>query len=124
MALQKTYTQLLSYPTADVLSPTVTINYITTNVTLTGSDAVASHIKRLNQTEFISRNDRVLNAVETGNTVVLETETEIKFAEGGGQFLPKIDSSFLADQTVLFALVSAPPRRGIPNDGIPSSQFY
>jgi hypothetical protein len=107
MSLQQTYTRFLSSPSADLLAPSASMHYVTTTATVNTADAIINHLKR-EHTVLKKRGEKVLSAVETADSLVLEIETEIEFLRNGGSYLPAMDENFLADQVVFFPAVSSP----------------
>jgi hypothetical protein len=104
MALKAVYERFLSSPTSGVLSPDVSLSYITTTTSITGSEQVIKHLS--NQEKAVKKKgDKILSIVETPDTVVLDVETTLEFATGGGAYLPSLDDNFLADRVVTFPTV-------------------
>ena len=107
MALKAVYERFLSTPTSAVLSPDVSLNYITTTTSITGSEQVIKHLN--NQEKAVKKKgDKILSIVETPDTLVLDVETTLEFATGGGAYLPSLDDNFLADRVVTFPTVRSP----------------
>lgn len=107
MALKAVYERFLSTPTSGVLSPDVSLNYITTTTSITGSEQVIKHLS--NQEKAVKKKgDKILSIVETPDTLVLDVETTLEFATGGGVYLPALDDNFLADRVVTFPTVCSP----------------
>ncbi|KUL86442.1 hypothetical protein ZTR_08135 [Talaromyces verruculosus] len=104
MALKAVYERFLSTPTSGVLSPDVSLNYITTTTAITGSEQVIKHLS--NQEKAVKKKgDKILSIVETPDTLVLDVETTLEFATGGGAYLPSLDDNFLADRVVTFPTI-------------------
>lgn len=104
MALKAVYERFLSSPTSGVLSPDVSLSYITTTTSITGSEQVIKHLS--NQEKAVKKKgDKILSIVETPDTVVLDVETTLEFVTGGGAYLPSLDDNFLADRVVTFPTV-------------------
>ena len=108
MSLQNTYTRFLAAPKPDVLADSATIHYITTAVSVSGPEKIIRDLTRENLSQLKKRAEKVLSAVETGNTLVLEVETEIEFLTSGCNWLPGLDDNFIADQVVRFPVVRFP----------------
>lgn len=106
MTLRAKYEAFLAGPTADALTESALLNYVTTTTSIhTG----ASIIKHSNvQDKILKRKgDRVLAAIESSSGLCVELETTIEFIHGGGAYLPGLDDNFVADRTVVFPTVSA-----------------
>lgn len=103
----KTYEKFLSAPKEEYLSPEASLAYITTALTYKGAASVVKQLKK-QEVDFSRRDDKQLNVVEAGSTLVVETETTIEFQENGGAFLPGIDDNFVSERTVVFPIVRIP----------------
>lgn len=103
MALQAAYQQFLAAPTASLLADNASLHYITTLVTINGSD-VLKHLKSQDN-ELKKREEKFLDVVEGHNSLAVEVHTTIEFLTGGGAYLPSLDDNFLADRIVTFPIV-------------------
>ncbi|EEA18664.1 hypothetical protein TMatcc_010795 [Talaromyces marneffei ATCC 18224] len=104
MALKAVYERFLSSPTSGALSADVSVNYITTATSITGSEQVLKHLS--NQEKAVKKKgDKILGIVETPDTIVLDVETTLEFVTGGGAYLPSLDDNFLADRVVTFPTI-------------------
>ena len=104
MSLQKSYLNFLNSPRAAVLSNRETqFHYITTGHSVAGETIIDHLNKQKHQLE--KKVEKVISAIETLDSLVLETETTIEFKTGGGSFLPGLDDNFLIDQKATFPLV-------------------
>lgn len=106
MSLEQVYTRFLAAPRAEALDPSATFHYITTAVSINGPDKIIGQLQRENLKQLKKRVEKVLAAVASGNSLVLEVETEIEFLTSGANWLPGLDDNFLADHIVRFPVVS------------------
>ncbi|EED13409.1 conserved hypothetical protein [Talaromyces stipitatus ATCC 10500] len=104
MAIKQVYERFLSTPTADVLTRNVSLNYITTTTSVTGSEEVIKHLNSQQKT-IKKKGDKILSIVQTADTLVLDVETTLEFLTGGGAYLPSLDDNFLADRVVTFPTI-------------------
>ncbi|KAI5809907.1 hypothetical protein DFH27DRAFT_476462 [Peziza echinospora] len=104
MSLQKTYLNFLNSPrTAALSNSTTQFHYITTGHTVSGESIIDHLNKQKHQLE--KKVEKVISAIETLDSIVLETETTIEFKTSGGSFLPGLDDNFLIDQKATFPLI-------------------
>jgi hypothetical protein len=54
------------------------------------------------------KEEKILDAVEASNALVVEVETTMEFVTSGGAYLPGLDDNFLADRTVTLPIVCFP----------------
>lgn len=109
MSLKTIYERFLgdSNPSADALTPNVSLQYITTTTTFDNAGPVTKHLS--NQKHVVKEISRkTLSSVEGPDSLCLEVETTLEFASGGGAYLPDLDDNFITDRTVTFATVSRP----------------
>ena len=106
--LGKIYSAFLDNIRADVWHSDASLHYITTLVTVSSGAEIAAHFRRQARL-YKLKEQKVLSAVESGNTLVLEVATTIEFENGGGAILPNLDDNFLADQVVTTPMVSNSP---------------
>ncbi|KAG0131293.1 hypothetical protein HOY82DRAFT_340796 [Tuber indicum] len=104
MSLQQTYSRFLASPSAEALSASPSMHYITTLITLNSAETIMKYLKR-EPNLLKKRMEKVLSAVETSDRLVLEVETELELIKNGGNYLPAMDDNFLADQVVVFPIV-------------------
>ncbi|QIW97538.1 hypothetical protein AMS68_003056 [Peltaster fructicola] len=97
------YTDFLKSPNAATLSSKAILSYITTTTVLSDPTAIIKHLQA--QAKQLSRDDKVLNVIESSNGVAIETETTLKFRAGGGAFLPGVDDNLLDEKTAVVPVV-------------------
>lgn len=97
------YTDFLKTPSTAALASNATLSYITTTTILSDPAAIVKHLQA--QAKQLSKDDKVLNAIESSNGSCFETETTLKFRAGGGAFLPGVDANLLDEKTALLPMV-------------------
>lgn len=105
MSLQKTYLGFIASPNAFALTETASLHYITSGKSVNSRDSILGHLTR-ERKQLKKRVENVISSVETTDSLVLEVETEIEIITNGGNFLPGLDENFLADQIIIFPIVS------------------
>lgn len=104
MALQSAYQQFLTTSNPSLLADDASLHYITTLTSIHGSAEIVKHLR--SQDHELKKNEqKVLDAVEASNALVLEVQTGLEFQTGGGAYLPSLDDNFLADRKVIFPIV-------------------
>lgn len=99
-----TYKAFLASLSASALADDVSLHYITTLTSIQGATAVSKHFSV--QEKFLKKKgEKVLSAVDGGNSLAVDVETTIEFVQGGGAYLPGLDDNFVADRTVTFPMV-------------------
>lgn len=104
MALEARYKRFLATPTAEALAPNATLTYVPTVTTISQKDAIVKHI-RIQGQELQKKSENVLHALESSNSLCVETETTIHFTNSGGVFLPNLDDHLVAGRTVTLVIV-------------------
>ncbi|CAG8977199.1 hypothetical protein HYALB_00006736 [Hymenoscyphus albidus] len=104
MTLQTVYQQFLATNDASLLATDASLHYITTLTTVNGAGAIGKHLSG-QLYELKKKEEKVLDAVESSNALVVEVHTTIEFLTGGGAYLPGLDDNFLADRTVTFPVI-------------------
>lgn len=104
MTLLQSYTQFLVSPTTAVLADDASINYVPTLTTVNEPAAIIKHLAAQAKV-FTKKSEKVINAIESENSLCAEVETNIEFVSGGGALLPGLDDNFLADKSVLFPMI-------------------
>ena len=103
-----TYKAFLGSLSASALADDVSLHYITTLTSIQGATAVSKHFSV--QEKFLKKKgEKVLSAVDGGNSLAVDVETTIEFVQGGGAYLPGLDDNFVADRTVTFPMVRLLP---------------
>lgn len=108
MSLEQIYTRFLAAPRRDALADSASIHYITTAVSLSGPDKIVAQLAKEQHdkgTQLKKRVEKPLATVQTGNSLVIEMDTEIEFLTSGANWLPGLDDNFLADHIVRFPVV-------------------
>jgi hypothetical protein len=105
MTLRDTYSRFLATPSTGALAENASLNYITTNTSISDATAIVKHLsvqeKLLKKTK-----QKILDAIEDGHHgLSVDVETTIEFQSGGGAYLPGLDDNFVADRTVTFPMV-------------------
>ena len=104
MSLKAVYERFLADPNSAVLSPDVSLNYVTTTTAIQRADVVISHLS--SQKRIVKRkSDKILNSIEGQGSLCLDVETTLEFVSGGGAYLPSLDDNFLIDRLVTFPMV-------------------
>lgn len=104
-SLKSVYQSFLAKPNASALTDTASLHYITTLTTINTAAAIARHFAAQDQV-LKKKQEKVLNAVASENSVCLDIETTLEFLQGGGAYLPGLDDNFLSDRVVTFPMVS------------------
>lgn len=108
MSLEQSYTRFLAAPRRDALADSASFHYITTAVSLNGPDKIVAQLAKEQHdkgTQLKKRVEKPLATVQTGNSLVIEMDTEIEFLTSGANWLPGLDDNFLADHIVRFPVV-------------------
>jgi hypothetical protein len=104
MSLRAVYERFLADPSPAVLSPDVSLNYVTTTTTIQRADVVISHLS--SQKRIAKRkSEKILSAIEGQGSLCLDVETTLEFVSGGGAYLPSLDDNFLIDRLATFPMV-------------------
>ncbi|KAG9238256.1 hypothetical protein BJ875DRAFT_63077 [Amylocarpus encephaloides] len=104
MALQRAYEQFLATSSPSLLADDASLHYITTLTSLHGSAKIGKYLKDQLH-ELKKKEEKVLDAVESPNALVVEVSTTLEFVTGGGAYLPDLDDNFLADRMVNFPVI-------------------
>lgn len=83
------------------------MHFITTLITINSAEEILKYLTR-EPTFLKKRIEKPLSAIENGDSLVLEMETEMEFITSGGNYLPALDDNFLADQVVMVPIVGCP----------------
>ncbi|KAK6336414.1 hypothetical protein TWF696_001972 [Orbilia brochopaga] len=103
--LTSLYSDFLLDPKKEVLHPQAGLHYIaSTGNSFHSASAIIAHLAR-EAILYSKKEQKLLSAVESRDSVVLEVATTIEFTNGGGALLPGLDDNFVADQTVYFPMV-------------------
>lgn len=105
MSLQQIYLRFLASPSAKALSPNSSMHFITTLITVNSAESITKYLSR-ESTQLKKRIEKPISAIENGDSLVVEMETEMEFLSSGGNYLPALDDNFLADQVVMVPIVS------------------
>ena len=103
-SLKSIYQSFLAKPNTSALIDTAALHYITTLTTIHTAGGITKHFAAHDKI-LKKKEEKVLNAVESPNSVCLDVETTLEFREGGGAYLPGLDDNFLADRVVTFPMV-------------------
>jgi hypothetical protein len=110
MTLRDSYSRFLATPSTGALAENASLNYITTNTSISDATAIIKHLsvqdKLLKKTK-----QKILDAIEGSHSLSVDVETTIEFNSGGGAYLPGLDDNFVADRTVTFPMVITLPER-------------
>ncbi|GAB7365925.1 hypothetical protein MBLNU230_g7253t1 [Neophaeotheca triangularis] len=100
------YTQFLKTPNPSLLSSSATINYITTNTSISEPTAIIKHLNA-QEKQVVKLDQKTIHAIESqdGLSVCLELEVTLRFENGGGVYLPKMDDNLLDEKTVTLAMM-------------------
>jgi len=107
MSLQSIYTKFLTAPSVDALASdaTASLHYIPTLTTVHEALPIIKHLKA-QVPQLKKREEKVLSATESNNSLVLEVETTLELLSSGGAYLPGLDDNFLTDKVVTLPIVS------------------
>lgn len=98
------YTAFLQSPSTSHLANDASINYITTTTVINESTAILKHLQaQLKQ--ITKKEEKILNTIDGGNSLCLETELTLQFVFGGGAYLPAMDQNLLDEKIVTFPVV-------------------
>lgn len=102
--MASTYLSFLNSPSASVLAPNASINYITTTTAIHEPAAILKHLQ-IQQKIVVKKEEKVLHTIESPTGVFLETQTTLQFHNGGGAFLPGMDENVIDERIVTFPLL-------------------
>lgn len=98
------YQRFLASPSESLLTSNAALHYITTTSSIREPAAIVKHLQA--QSKLVEKKSEVvLSSTESSNSVVLETETTLKFVRSGGLILPQMDDNMLADMTAVCPMV-------------------
>lgn len=101
------YRKFLANPRTAKVAANVSLFYVASTTKFEGSDSVVTHLSR--QSAIVKKkNEDIINAIESSDSLVLDIETTLEFIEGGGAYLPSLDDNFLADRVVTIPTVNIP----------------
>lgn len=100
------YTQFMKAPNPSLLSSAATINYITTHTSISEPAAIIKHLNA-QEKQVVKLNQKTIHAIESqdGLSLCLELECTLRFENGGGVYLPKMDDNLLDEKTVTLAMM-------------------
>lgn len=98
------YTAFLQSPTTSHLAHDASINYITTTTAINEPAAILKHLQA-QMKQITKKEEKVLNAVDGGNSLCLETQLTLQFVYGGGAYLPSMDTNLLDEKIVTFPVM-------------------
>ncbi|KAM0714953.1 hypothetical protein Q7P37_009418 [Cladosporium fusiforme] len=104
--MASTYLSFLASPSASVLAPSASINYITTTTAISEPTAILKHLQ-IQSKQVVKKEEQVLSTIEGANGVFVETQTTLQFHNGGGAFLPGMDENVIDERIVTFPLLHA-----------------
>jgi hypothetical protein len=106
MSLLPLYQEFLRHAKVEHLTANAALHYIPSGTTIGYSDPIVKHCS--SQVDILKKKkEEFKNVVEDENSLCIEAETTIHFTNGGGAYLPAIDSSLIADRTVTIPIVSS-----------------
>lgn len=108
MTLTAQYQRFIASPSTEVLADGAVLSYIPTLTTLREPTAILKHLSAQAK-QLKKKGEKVLNAIESSDSVCLDIETTLEFVTSGGAYLPGLDDNFLADRVVSFPVVSGSP---------------
>lgn len=97
------YLQFIKSPSESALANNASLSYITTTTTISEPATIIKHLR--DQSKHLSKDEKVLNIIESSDGASIETETIIKFRTGGGAYLPGVDENLLDERTVTVPVV-------------------
>ena len=107
MALKSIYEGFLESPTAQALSESCSLNYITSLTSISQPASIIRHLDTQNRNIVKRRYATVLSAVEGSSSLAVEVSTSIEFMSGGGAYLLGLDN-VIAGKTATLPMVSPP----------------
>lgn len=87
---------------ASFLTEDVSLHYITT---LSSTHGIAAVMKNLKSHDFDIKSQEFIDVVEGPMSLAVIVETKLEFINGGGPYLPTLDSNFITDRTVNLPIV-------------------
>ncbi|KAI1499627.1 hypothetical protein F5X99DRAFT_388941 [Biscogniauxia marginata] len=99
MALAAVYQQFLTAPNSSQLAADASLHYITTTTSYRGATDIIKHLNAA-RNQLKKEKEEFLSVIEGRDALAAEVDTVLKFATGGGPYLPAMDDNFLADRVV------------------------
>lgn len=93
------YLAFLQNPSTSLLAADASLVYITTTTEIKEPNAILKHFQAQHK-QVEKKEEKILNSIADDYGLCLETETTLFFKEGGGAYLPGIDSNFLDEKLV------------------------
>ena len=97
------YLDFLQSPNTTSLSEDASLNYITTTTSIHEPVAILKHLSAQAK-QVVKKEEKVTGTIEGESGVCLETVITLQFHEGGGAYLPGIDSNLVDERMVIFPL--------------------
>jgi len=105
MAAAATYKQFLASPSSSLLADKATLHYIPTTTTFSGATEIIKHLNSL-QKQVKKKKEEILNVVDGGSLIAVETDTGLEFQTSGGAYLPGLDDNFVTDRVAYLRVPS------------------
>ncbi|PWI65348.1 hypothetical protein PCL_07117 [Purpureocillium lilacinum] len=104
MAAAATYKQFLASPSSSLLADKATLHYIPTTTTFSGATEIIKHLNSL-QKQVKKKKEEILNVVDGGSLIAVETDTGLEFQTSGGAYLPGLDDNFVTDRVAYLPII-------------------
>lgn len=103
MSLQKLYNDFRHNPKYEYLTSDATVSYVSSGSRFENPEKALEHFL---QAEYeVEIHEDIISLHETANSLVLETETRLKFIRGPGAYLPGLSMNFVADEEAKILMV-------------------
>ncbi|RKF55571.1 putative ntf2-like protein [Erysiphe neolycopersici] len=102
MTLRKLYKEFITILDASFLTEDVSLHYITT---LSSKHGIADVMKHLRSPDYKIKSQEFIDVVEGPMSLAVIVETKLEFINGGGPYLPSLDSNFITDRTVNLPII-------------------
>lgn len=104
MGLQAIYERFLQAPNNQNLANDATLQYVTTLKSFSKQDQIINHLEDQNKNIVRKKSEKVISAVEGYTSVAVIVETTLEFTDGGGAYLPGLDT-FIFDRVATLPVV-------------------
>lgn len=102
-SLEEVYKGFRGNPKAEGLTSDATVSYVSSGVRFDSPEGVLEHF--LKAEYEVELRESVISLHETANSLVLETDTRIKFLRGPGAYLPGLSMNFVADEEATVLMI-------------------
>lgn len=102
-SLEDVYKAFRRNPKAEGLTSDATVSYVSSGVRFDSPEGVLEHF--LKAEYEIELHESIISLHETANSLVLETDTRIRFLRGPGAYLPGLSMNFVADEEATVLMI-------------------